>query len=140
MVSRLFMCAGAGALISRTAMERNTFDAAHGYIRALPVQSGDAMLSRAFWFMFALAPTDPGAARPALRLTRQSNLRYHMRTSPANAASLMTPSAPQQRGTMLNQAFWFMFVLARRPRCSAPCLALRMSCERVSHASSEGEL
>ena len=41
-------------------MERNTFDAAHGYIRALPVQSGDAMLSRVFWFMFALAPTDPG--------------------------------------------------------------------------------
>ena len=54
------MLAGAGALISRTALERNTFEAAQGYIRSMPVQSGDAMLSKTMWFMFALAPTDPG--------------------------------------------------------------------------------
>ena len=47
-------------------MERNTFEAVHGYMHSFPPQSGDAMLSRTFWFMLALAPTDPGALFPTL--------------------------------------------------------------------------
>ena len=53
-------CTGAGALISRTAIERAPFSSVHAYIRSLPVQSGDALLSRTFWFQMSLAPTDPG--------------------------------------------------------------------------------
>ena len=41
-------------------MERAPFDQIHAYIRSLPVQSGDALLSRTFWFQMSLAPTDPG--------------------------------------------------------------------------------
>lgn len=58
-------CTGAGALISSGAMRRATLQAVQVFYAGMPVQSGDAMLSRAFWHILNLAPTDPGACTTA---------------------------------------------------------------------------
>ena len=41
-------------------MQRASFEAVKAYLMGLEPQSGDAMLTKAFWHMLNLAPTDPG--------------------------------------------------------------------------------
>ena len=55
---------GAGAIISRGAMERASFEAVEGYLQSIDLQSGDAMLTKAFWNVLNLGPTDPGEPLP----------------------------------------------------------------------------
>ena len=58
---------GAGAIISRGAMERASFEAVEGYLQSIDLQSGDAMLTKAFWNVLSLGPTDPGEPLPPPR-------------------------------------------------------------------------
>lgn len=60
MVKTEVLDVGAGAVISRGAMERASFDDVHQYLTSIDLQSGDAMLTKAFWNVLNLAPTDPG--------------------------------------------------------------------------------
>lgn len=41
-------------------MERAPFQAVRSYLTALEPQSGDAMLTKAFWDVLKLGPVDPG--------------------------------------------------------------------------------
>ena len=62
-----FCMAGAGAIISRGAMQRAGFKAVEKYLRGLEPQSGDAMITKAFWNVLGIGPTDPGLLKTYAR-------------------------------------------------------------------------
>ena len=41
-------------------MERASFKDVSQYLKSIKLQSGDAMLTKAFWNVLKLGPTDPG--------------------------------------------------------------------------------
>lgn len=41
-------------------MQRAPFEVVDTYLRGLEPQSGDAMLTKAFWNVLGIGPTDPG--------------------------------------------------------------------------------